>query len=85
MDRKRRQLLAAIVTLLSIVMTAYIWNTAITEGSFLIQGSFLFPFGIVFGVGLFFLPNPQDERKARAEDIAQLSNWQMVTPRWWAI
>jgi hypothetical protein len=85
MDRKRRQLSAAIVTVVSIGMTAYIWNMAFTEGSFLVQGSFLFPFGVVVGVGLFLLPNPQEERKARGEDIAQLSNWQMITPRWWAI
>jgi hypothetical protein len=85
MDRKRRQLTAAILIAVSIGMTAYIWHTALTEGSFMMKGSIFFPLGAVVGVGYIFLPPPQEERKARGEDIAQLSNWQIITPRWWAI
>jgi hypothetical protein len=85
MDRKRSQIGGAMITVFSLGMTAYIWNTALTEGSFMLKGSIFFPLGAVVGVGSIFLPPPQEERLARGEDITQLNNWQIITPHWWAV
>jgi hypothetical protein len=66
-------------------MIAYNWNHALGQGSFYSKASFMYPILAVGGIALIFIPNPAEERKARGEDISELSQWQLITPRWWVI
>lgn len=83
--RVKQRLAGTILAFVGAAFTAWIWFTALTEGSFLVKASLLFPAVFVVGVGLMLVPDFREERIARGEDITELQGWRLITPRWWAI
>jgi len=73
------------ITLLSLAGLLWTWYTALTEGWFYIYAGLGLPLFAVYGVASCFLVPPKEERQARGEDTSDLSSWEILTPRWWAV
>lgn len=75
----------AVIAVLGIAGTIWIWNSALDEGKFSFKGSMLMPGAFILGIGMILFPNYKDERVARGEDISKLSGFELITPRWWIV
>lgn len=63
-------------------VTAWMWYTTLTQGSYPKKASMFFPAVCVVGLGLLLFPGYKEERLARGEAISQLSGARLLTPRW---
>jgi hypothetical protein len=84
-SRQQERFFGLFLATVSIILTIWIWVSAIQTRTFPVYGALLGPAMTVVGFGLVAFPNYRRERLDRGEDINQLNTFQQVTPRWWVI
>jgi hypothetical protein len=83
--RWKQALGGALIAVIGAGYTAWMWHDDLTREHFYFEASMLMPAFAVLGLGLVIFPGYKEERIARGEDISGISEFQLVTPRWWAI
>lgn len=85
-SRWKQQCGGLFLGLLSAAGTGYGWYLVLHEGiSVRARLLRLFPITFVLGIALILFPTYREERLARGEDISNVSEWRLVTPRWWCV
>lgn len=83
--RWKQALGGVIIAAIGVAGIFWTWHMALTQGKFEFKASIGCPAFLVLGLGAIIFPHYKIERLGRGEDVSGMSQFQLVTARWWTV
>lgn len=84
-DRTKEIIGGIFIFIVSAGIYFYNWHLIASAGYYYPKASLFAAAMMITGLALILTPGYRTERKARGENIENLSGIQLLTPKWWAI